>query len=78
MVITVLLLVELDTGQLERTANSQTLAVPEAISGGSRQEEAVFLSTQGRWEVESGGDGWKWELELNPLFACFSLRVFKT
>lgn len=42
VVITVLLLVELDTGQPARTATTQTLSVPEAISGGYRQEEAAI------------------------------------
>lgn len=42
VVITVLLLVELDKGQLERTTNTQTLSVPDAISGESRQEKALI------------------------------------
>ena len=40
MVIIVLLLVELDTGQRERKATSQTVSFPEAISGGYRKEGA--------------------------------------
>lgn len=54
MLITVLVLVELDTGQVEKTASTQTLSVPEAISGRSRQEKAVIsqhsaLMGGGQW-----------------------------
>lgn len=58
MVITALLLAELDTGQVERTATTQTLSVPQAISGGARQQEAVICQG-GRQEHGGDGDGGK-------------------
>lgn len=70
VVITALLLAELDTEQVERTATTQTPSVPQAISGGSKQQEATIC--QGARQ-ESGGDGWKQgvyclSVEIIPLF----------